>query len=68
MSNQELNERIQAIRSQKREYTFLIDGLKHEQGNKTKEKEVLEAQLLKTVRLPYLVATVTEVKCDNLNH
>ena len=61
MSNQELNERIQAIRSQKREYTFLIDGLKHEQGNKTKEKEALEEQLLKTVRLPYLVATVTEV-------
>lgn len=52
---------ITAIQSQNRSLMILIDDQKHKQNAKKQEMENLEKQLSRCIRLPYLVASVSEV-------
>ena len=62
MSNQELSDMIATIQTQNRSLVALIDDQKRQHETKRKEVEVLEQQLNRGIRLPYLVASIAEVK------
>ena len=53
---------ISTMQSQNRSLVALIDDQKHNQEAKEKEANVLEQQLSRAIRLPYLVASVAEVR------
>lgn len=62
MSNQELNDRIAAIQTQSRSLMMLIDSEKHKQNSLRQQIDALENQLSRCIRLPYLVASISEVR------
>ena len=62
MSNQELNDRISAIQTQSRSLMMLIDDQKHRQNSLRQQIDGLESQLSRCIRLPYLVASISEVR------
>ena len=53
---------IATIQTQNRSLVALIDDQKRQHETKRKEVEVLEQQLNRGIRLPYLVASIAEVK------
>ena len=61
MSTQQLSDTISAMQTQNRSLLGLIDDLKRQQQSKQQEVNTLESQLNRSVRLPYLVASVEEV-------
>lgn len=61
MSTTELNDMISAVMTQNRTLVSLCDDLKRDQNMKTKEADALENQLNRGIRLPYLVASISEV-------
>lgn len=61
MSTQQLSDTISAMQTQNRSLLGLIDDLKRHQQSKQQEVNTLESQLNRSVRLPYLVASVEEV-------
>ena len=61
MSNQQLIDSISAIQTQNRSLVGLIDDLKRQQQAKQQEINELESQLNRSIRLPYLIASVAEV-------
>lgn len=61
MSNQELSDMISAVQNQNRSLLSLISDQKREQNSKRSEIDSLEKQLNRCIRLPYLVATISEV-------
>ena len=61
LSNAELNDRISAIATQNRTLVSLCDELRRNQETKTREIESYEKQITRGIRLPYLVASVSEV-------
>lgn len=52
---------IATIQTQNRSLVSLIDEQKRQQETKRKEVDVLEQQLNRGIRLPYLVASIAEV-------
>ena len=62
MSNKELSDMISTMQSQNRSLVALIDDQKRNQEAKEKEANVLEQQLSRGIRPPYLVASVAEVR------
>ena len=62
MSTQQLNDAISAMQTQNRSLLGLVDDLKRQQQSKQQEVNTLENQLGRSVRLPYLVATIEEVR------
>ena len=52
---------IATIQTQNRSLVALIDDQKRQHETKRKEVEVLEQQLNRGIRLPYLVASIAEV-------
>ena len=61
LSNAELNDRISAIATQNRTLVSLCDELRRNQEAKTREIESYDKQITRGIRLPYLVASVSEV-------
>lgn len=61
LSNAELNDRISAIATQNRTLVSLCDELRRNQEAKNREIESYDKQITRGVRLPYLVASVSEV-------
>lgn len=61
MNTQQLMDSISAIQTQNRSLVGLIDDLKRQQQAKQQEIDTLESQLNRSVRLPYLIASVAEV-------
>ena len=53
---------IATIQTQNRSLVALIDDQKRQHETKRKEVEVLEQQLNRGIRLPYLVASIAEVE------
>ena len=61
MSKQALRDQISAIQTQNRSLISLIDDLKRRQQVKKAEIEAMDNQLTRSIRLPYLVASISEV-------
>lgn len=61
MNTQQLIDSISAIQTQNRSLIGLIDDLKRQQQAKQEEINTLESQLNRSIRLPYLIASVAEV-------
>ena len=60
-SKQELRNMISEVQSQNRSLVSLIDDFKHRRQEQEKEIIALETQLKRSIRLPYLVASISEV-------
>lgn len=52
---------ISEVQSQNRSLVSLIDDFKHRRQEQEKEIIALETQLKRSIRLPYLVASISEV-------
>ena len=61
MSKQALRDQISAIQTQNRSLISLIDDLKRRQQAQKAEIEAMDNQLTRSIRLPYLVASISEV-------
>ena len=61
MSKQELRDLISAVQTQNRSLVSLIDDFRRRRQELQKEIDALENQLTRSIRLPYLVASISEV-------
>lgn len=61
MSKQELRDLISAVQTQNRSLVSLIDDSRRRRQELQKEIDALENQLTRSIRLPYLVASISEV-------